>query len=534
MHPPASTRSLIRVIAASSAGTLIEWYDFYIFGSLAVTISEVFFPKGAGAAALLSTLATFAIGFVVRPFGAMFFGYLGDRIGRKYTFMVTLLLMGGATFLIGILPGFEKRGSIPGIGWAAPIALVALRLLQGLALGGEYGGAATYVAEHAPDGRRGFWTSWIQTTATLGLFVSLAVILACRSLLSKEDFNSWGWRIPFWVSLILVAFSYYIRRRMNESPLFSRMKSAGKAARNPFKESFGRKANLRLVLIALFGATAGQGVIWYTGQFYAMYFLKTSIGIDATQAEQIIGLALLLGTPFFIVFGGLSDKIGRKGIMLTGCLLGLVSYYPIYTGMMVTADVEHSWRYLSAITESIGEPKVEKIPADRSKDNFPRTITTLKEKRTFSDGTVDIASITRTRIGPVYSDKLSTSYVEDEQAKHSIRFPSLTSPPAMLLTLLVWFQVLFVTMVYGPIAAFLVELFPTRIRYSSMSLPYHIGNGVFGGMVPFIGTLLVTRTGDKLSGLWYPMAVAAVTIIVGLLFVRERRDVKMWDDSMDA
>jgi MFS family permease len=505
-------RTLWKVIAASSAGTLIEWYDFYIFGSLAVTISEVFFPKGAGAAALLSTLATFAIGFVVRPFGAMFFGFLGDRIGRKYTFMVTLLLMGGATFLIGILPGFAT------IGWAAPILLVVLRLLQGLALGGEYGGAATYVAEHAPDGRRGFWTSWIQTTATLGLFVSLAVILACRTLLSKEDFNTWGWRIPFWVSLILVVFSYYIRRRMAESPLFARAKAAGKTSRNPFRESFGNRKNLRIVLIALLGATAGQGVVWYTGQFYAMYFIKTIVGIDATQTEYMIGIALLLGTPFFIVFGALSDRIGRKPIMLAGCLLGLVSYYPIYTAMLAAANLSDPARFALVRAEPLAEPKVETIPANPIKKEPLRTITTIKERREYRDGTTNTASIVRTTVDDAVSD----------QIRNSIRLPGLTSPPALSLIALVWIQVIFVTMVYGPIAAFLVELFPTRIRYSSMSLPYHIGNGVFGGMVPFIGTLMVQRTGDKLSGLWYPMAVAAITIVVGLLFIREKRDVRMW------
>jgi MFS family permease len=519
-----SSRTLWKVIAASSAGTLIEWYDFYIFGSLAVTISEVFFPKGAGAAALLSTLATFAIGFVVRPFGAMFFGFLGDRIGRKYTFMVTLLLMGGATFLIGVLPGFAT------IGWAAPIALIVLRLLQGLALGGEYGGAATYVAEHAPDGRRGFWTSWIQTTATLGLFVSLAVILACRTLLSKEDFNAWGWRIPFWISLLLVVFSYYIRRRMNESPLFARAKAAGKTSRNPFKDSFGNRKNLRIVLIALFGATAGQGVIWYTGQFYAMYFIKTIVGIDATQAEYIIGIALLLGTPFFIVFGALSDRNGRKPIMLAGCLLGVVSYYPIYSTMLGAADVTNASRFRLVSSQPLAEPEIKVIPADPLANPRPRTITTTRDRNTYHDGTISIVTAVRTETGAPADSVIETSI----QVKRAIRFSQLTGPAALTLIGLVWVQVLFVTMVYGPIAAFLVELFPTRIRYSSMSLPYHIGNGVFGGMVPFIGTLIVARTGDPLSGIWYPMAIAAMTVIVGLIFLRERRNVSMWDESMDA
>ena len=525
MSTPEAPRNLGKVIAASSAGTLIEWYDFYIFGALAVTLADVYFPKGSGAAALLSTLATFAIGFVVRPFGAVFFGYIGDLIGRKYTFMVTLLLMGGATFLIGVLPGFSARGSWPGIGWAAPVLLVVLRLLQGLALGGEYGGAATYVAEHSPDGKRGYWTSWIQTTATLGLFLSLAVILLCRSVMPRESFESWGWRVPFWLSLVLVAFSYYIRRRMNESPLFARMKREGKGSRNPFKESFGNRANLKLVLLALFGATAGQGVVWYTGQFYALNFTKISLGVDATQAEYLVGIALLVGTPFFIVFGALSDRIGRKGIMMTGCLLAVVTYYPIYTAMRTTANVRDETRYRLVTSDPIGQPTGAILPPDAAGGLPERTVTTRRERRTYHDGTVDTVTITITATGPDPAPDAMTS-VE----KHSIRFPGLTSPPAVMLTFLVWIQVIYVTMVYGPIAAFLVELFPTRIRYSSMSLPYHIGNGVFGGMVPFIGQLLVVRTGNPLAGLWYPMAVATLTIVVGVLLVRERRDVK-WDES---
>lgn len=451
---------IAKVICASSAGTLIEWYDFYIFGALVITLSDVFFPRPldltdtGNATALLNTLATFAIGFAVRPFGAMLFGYIGDRVGRKYTFMLTLLLMGGATFLIGVLPGFDGRGGWPGIGWAAPILLVVLRLLQGLALGGEYGGAATYVAEHAPDHARGFWTSWIQTTATLGLALSLAVILGCRTLMSAEDFAAWGWRVPFWLSIVLVVFSYYIRRRMDESPAFAQLKREGKVSRNPFKESFGNWANLRIVLLALFGATAGQGVVWYTGQFYALTFIKLTLHVEPQVAEYVVGAALLAGAPGFIFFGWLSDKIGRKPIIVAGCALAVLTYYPIYQAMQSVV---------------VGAP---------------------------------VSAL---------SDKLV----------------AIDSAQAWKLGGLVWVQVIYVTMVYGPIAAFLVELFPTRIRYSSMSLPYHIGNGIFGGMVLYIGQLLVVKTDNKLAGLWYPMAVAAVTVVVALVFVREKRGVSL-------
>ncbi len=495
---PESPRSLSAIVAAASAGTLIEWYDFYIFGSLATTLSTVFFPESAGATALLSTLATFAIGFVVRPFGALVFGALGDRIGRKYTFMVTLLIMGGATFAIGILPGFKT------IGWAAPILLVLLRLLQGLALGGEYGGAATYVAEHCPDGSRGYWTSWIQTTATLGLFLSLAVIIICRTQLSKEDFAAWGWRIPFWLSLVLVVFSYYIRRRMNESPLFQRMKASGKGTKNPLKESFVNPQNRRLVLLALFGATAGQGVVWYTGQFYAMNFTKVTLGVESMQAELIVGIALVLATPFFVVFGALSDRIGRKGIIMAGCLLAVASYYPIYKSMAAATDLTDTTRF-TLTTSTKAEPV------------HMGTKSTAIETRTYADGSIDVVT---TKTDPDAPKEALKSAIT-----HSITFQSLTSPPALALIALIFVQVLFVTMVYGPIAAFLVELFPTRIRYTSMSLPYHIGNGVFGGMVPFIAQLLVQETGNRFAGLWYPMGVAALTLIVGLTLLRERRNV---------
>lgn len=424
-----------KVIAASSAGTLIEWYDFYIFGSLATIIAAHFFPKDNPTVALLSTLATFATGFIVRPFGALVFGRVGDVVGRKYAFMVTLIIMGLSTTAIGLLPNYEQ------IGILAPICLLLLRLLQGLALGGEYGGAATYVAEHSPDGKRGYYTSYIQTTATLGLFVSLGVILAMRLGLGEETFKDWGWRVPFLLSIVLVIFSYLIRRRMSESPVFLEMKSSGKASKSPLRDSFLVPENRKLVLLALFGATAGQGVVWYTGQFYALYFLQTVLKVDFVLANKIIAVALLFGTPFFIVFGGLSDKIGRKAIMLTGMVIAALTYIPIYQGM------EHY--------------------------------------ATLPDG-----------------------------------------PDATMLTVLVFIQVIYVTMVYGPIAAFLVELFPTHIRYTSMSLPYHIGNGVFGGLVPFIGTAIVASTGNHFAGLIYPIGVALITAIIGAIFIKEKRDVK--------
>lgn len=425
-----SSSTLWKVIGASSAGTLIEWYDFYIFGSLATIIATHFFPKENQTLALLSTLATFATGFIVRPFGALFFGRMGDILGRKHTFLLTLLLMGGATFGIGILPGYSQ------IGVLAPILLLVLRMLQGLALGGEYGGAATYVAEHAPDGKRGFYTSFIQTTATLGLFVSLGVILSARFSLGDEAFNAWGWRVLFLLSIVLIAFSYALRRKLQESPVFAALKSSGKASKTPIRDSFAQPENRRLVIIALLGATAGQGVVWYTGQFYALYYLQTVLKVDFVLANQIIATALVLGTPFFVFFGWLSDRVGRKPIMMTGCLLAAVLYIPIY--------------------------------------------------------------------------RLMASY-------------ALPTPSFGPLAALVFVQVLFVTMVYGPIAAFLVELFPARIRYTSMSLPYHVGNGVFGGLVPLIGTAAVAATGNPYAGLYYPIGVAALTLVIGSLWIRERR-----------
>ncbi len=475
--------SLTSVIGASSVGTMIEWYDFYIFGSLATVISTKFFPQDNPTAAFLSTLATFAAGFVVRPFGALFFGRLGDLIGRKYTFMVTLLLMGGATFLIGCIPSYET------IGFMAPVLILLLRLLQGLALGGEYGGAATYVAEHSPNGQRGFMTAWIQTTATVGLFVSLLVIMGTRAALSAEDFDAWGWRVPFWVSILMVLVSYLIRKNMEESPVFAKAKASGKTSTNPLKESFGKKLNFKFVLLALFGAVMGQGVIWYTGQFYAMSFIEKTMSVDKEQVDSLMFIALMLGTPFFLVFGWLSDKIGRKWIMMAGMLIAIVSYRPIYEKMYQTTNVAN---------------KVE-VSTSNNMVNNVNTVTTV-----YSDSTV--------------RKEIQKTNPESGAITTTIKL-SINSSDKQRLIILVFIQVLFVTMVYGPIAAFLVEMFPTKIRYTSMSLPYHIGNGVFGGLLPAVATYLATnaKTSGKadwyLEGLWYPIGVAAVCLVIGVIYI---------------
>ncbi|WP_343705344.1 MFS transporter [Flavobacterium sp.] len=490
-----STKGIWKVISASSMGTMIEWYDFYIFGSLAVVISTKFFPSDNPTAAFLSTLATFAAGFVVRPFGALFFGRLGDIIGRKYTFMATLLLMGGSTFLIGCIPSYET------IGFLAPLLVLILRLLQGLALGGEYGGAATYVAEHAPAGEKGYWTSWIQTTATVGLFISLMVILATKSVLSAEAFDLWGWRVPFWVSIAMVGVSYLIRKNMDESPVFAKAKKEGTTSTNPLKESFGNRYNLKFVLLALFGATMGQGVVWYTGQFYAMSFMKTVMNVDSSQVDELLGIALLIGTPFFIVFGWLSDKVGRKYIMMLGMLLAIFSYRPIYKMMYNTTDISQK-------TEIVQNP-IEK--SEKKADGS--TITTTQKK--YTDGT----TVTEKK---TYMDK------KDAQKSVSIH---INSNDKWTLILLVFIQVLFVTMVYGPIAAFLVEMFPTKIRYTSMSLPYHVGNGIFGGLLPAISTYFVShaKTAGKadfyLDGLWYPIIIAGICFVIGMIYIDNKNKI---------
>lgn len=498
--------SIWSVIMASSMGTLIEWYDFYIFGSLAIVLSTKFFPSDNPTAAFLSTLATFAAGFVVRPFGALFFGRLGDLIGRKYTFMVTLMLMGGATFVIGCVPSYET------IGFIAPVIVLVMRLLQGLALGGEYGGAATYVAEHAPKGQRGFWTSWIQTTATVGLFISLIVILITRSLMSEEQFDLWGWRVPFWLSIVMVYVSYLIRKNMSESPEFAKAKKEGKTSANPLKESFGNRYNLKFVLLALFGATMGQGVIWYTGQFYAMSYIKTVMFVDSNQVDGLLGIALLLGTPFFVVFGWLSDKIGRKPILLAGMLIAILSYRPIYRAMYASTDTNIK-------TEMVDK----RIASAEIKTTNAASDSIYKVKKFYTDGT-EYSEITTVHLKDGVAKLTETGEV-DKQVKKSVL---ITSSIKWKLVFLVFIQVLFVTMVYGPIASFLVEMFPVKIRYTSMSLPYHIGNGIFGGLLPAISTYFVAnaqKTGNAeffLEGLWYPIIVGAISFVIGFIYINKK------------
>lgn len=501
---PQEKSKLWFVIIASSLGTLIEWYDFFIFGSLATILSEQFFPQTNPAVAFLSTLATFAVGFVVRPFGAIVFGRLGDLVGRKYTFLVTLVLMGGSTFAIGLVPGYQT------IGIVAPILVVALRLIQGLALGGEYGGAATYVAEHSPAEKRGFYTSFIQTTATLGLFVSIGVILAVRGSIGVAEFSEWGWRIPFLLSAVLVGVSVFIRLRMQESPLFSKIKSEGKTSKNPLRESFGKKENLKLVLIALFGATAGQGVVWYTGQFYAMTFIEKTCSVDFVQTRNITAIALLIGTPLFIYFGWLSDRIGRKMIMMIGMLAAVFLYRPIYSKMYDLADV-------GKLEEVLNLKQIEK---SRSVNGAGDSVFVMKQVHFYPGGNSVKETDTRT---------VNKSVSGKEPRHDHKREVTLSSEGFWMMMVLVLIQLVLVTMVYGPIAAFLVELFPTRIRYTSMSLPYHIGNGIFGGLVPFIATSLyesskseTNPSGDPLAGLWYPILVAGLCFIIGMIFLKNR------------
>ena len=511
-----------KVIFASSLGTVFEWYDFYLYATLAPFFAALFFPKGNETAALMSAFATYAAGFLVRPFGALVFGRIGDIVGRKYTFLVTILVMGFATAAVGFLPTYES------IGWAAPIMLVLLRLLQGLALGGEYGGAATYVAEHAPHNKRGYDTSWIQTTATLGFFLSLAVIGGARLMMDPKDFASWGWRLPFVVSIVLLIFSVYIRLKLNESPVFNQMKAEGKGSKQPLTDSFLKYPNNKYVLLALLGATAGQGVVWYTGQFYALFFLSITLKVDYLTTYTLIAIALLLGTPFFVVFGALSDKIGRLKIIMAGCLLAALTYFPLFQAL--THYVNPALEKYSAstpinVTASDCNFQLFVGPWSKFSDCDKARDFLTKQGLSFTSTAAPAGSPLVTKIGTIelkgwddkaYAEALKTSGYPGPADKNAINWP---------MTLLVLFiMLLYVTMVYGPIAAFLVEMFPTNIRYTSMSLPYHIGNGWFGGMLPLTATAMVAATGDIYYGLWYPIIVAVITLVVGTLFLSETKD----------
>ena len=518
-----------KVIIASSLGTVFEWYDFYLYATLAPFFAALFFPKGNDTAALLSAFATYAAGFLVRPFGALVFGRIGDLVGRKYTFLITIMVMGLATAAVGIMPTYASVGIL------APIILVTLRLLQGLALGGEYGGAATYVAEHAPDDKRGYATSWIQTTATVGFFLSLLVIGVSRGFLTTEAFAVWGWRIPFLISLILLAVSVYIRLKLNESPVFLRMKTAKKTSSSPLRDSFLRYPNNKYVLLALLGATAGQGVVWYTGQFYALFFLTGTLKVDYVTTYTLVGASLLIGTPFFIFFGRLSDRIGRLKIILFGCAIAAVTYFPLFKGLTHYANPALE-QYQQTVPVSVAAsdctfhvfvlPGTKFSPCDRAKDFLTKSGLSFESLPAVGDADV-ITRVGTTEVRGYDEAKLKgalkTTGYPPSADKKQINY-------AMVLLILV-IMVLYVTMVYGPIAAFLVELFPTQIRYTSMSLPYHIGNGWFGGMLPLLATAMVAASGNIYQGLWYPIVVAILTVIIGALFLKEGKDVKIRDEK---
>ncbi|MDR6151955.1 MFS family permease [Acidovorax delafieldii] len=534
-----------KVIFASSLGTVFEWYDFYLYGSLAAIIAKQFFSGLDAGSAFIFALLAFAAGFIVRPFGAIFFGRLGDMIGRKYTFLVTILIMGLSTFIVGILPTYAS------IGVAAPVILIALRLLQGLALGGEYGGAATYVAEHAPHGKRGAYTAWIQTTATLGLFLSLMVILGTRTVLGEEAFADWGWRIPFIVSILLLAISVWIRLSMNESPAFQKMKAEGKTSKAPLKESFGEWKNLKIVILALVGLTAGQAVVWYSGQFYALFFLTQALKVDGATANIFVAVSLLIGTPFFIVFGALSDKIGRKPIILAGCLLAALTYFPVFGALTKAANpalAEAQAKNKVVITADPAECSFQFNPTGTTK--FTSSCDIAKqvlagasvsyENAVAPAGTVATIKIGETAI-PSYSSKgLSADEAKKKDAEFkklvaddlkAAGYPTKADPARIdkvMVTIILTYLVLLVTMVYGPIAAMLVEMFPTRIRYTSMSLPYHIGNGWFGGLLPTTAFAIVAQTGNMYNGLWYPIIIAGATVVIGGLFIKETKDVDIY------
>ncbi|MCP1372813.1 MFS transporter [Dyella lutea] len=534
-----------RVIFASSLGTVFEWYDFYLYGSLAAIIAKQFFSGLNEASAFVFALLAFAAGFAVRPFGAIVFGRIGDMVGRKYTFLVTILIMGLSTFLVGVLPGYNS------IGVAAPVILIALRLLQGLALGGEYGGAATYVAEHAPDGKRGLYTSFIQITATFGLFISLLVILGCKMALGPK-FDEWGWRIPFLLSSVLLAVSVYIRLQLSESPAFKQMKEEGRHSTAPLTESFARWGNLKVVILALLGATAGQAVVWYAGQFYAMYFLGNTLKIDATTTQLMIAGALLIGTPFFVVFGWLSDRIGRKPVVLAGCLLAALTYFPIFKALTHFGNPAIEAASTSAPIRVTADPKDCHVQIDligkkvfTSSCDVAKSFLTKRgvpyENVAAAPGTVavvsvggkDFPSFDGSQMAKAdFAAKVKAFGEEVGTAVNTAGYPAKADPAMInkpMVMLLLWILVIYVTMVYGPIAAWLVEMFPTRIRYTSMSLPYHIGNGWFGGFLPSVSFGIVAATGDFYAGLWYPIIIAAMSVVIGGLFLHETKHVSIHD-----
>jgi MFS family permease len=527
------------VIFASSLGTVFEWYDFYLYAVLAPFFAALFFPPGNDTAALLSAFATYAAGFLVRPFGAIIFGRIGDLVGRKYTFLVTIMVMGTSTFLVGLIPTYSS------IGWVAPILLVSLRLLQGLALGGEYGGAATYVAEHARPHERGYATSWIQTTATLGLFLALLVIGLCREFMDAKGFADWGWRVPFIVSVILLVFSVYIRLRLNESPIFQKMKEEGKGSKAPLTESFFRYPNNKYVLLALLGATAGQGVVWYTGQFYALFFLTITLKLFYIPAYVLIGVSLIIGTPFFIFFGWLSDRIGRLKIILAGCLIAAVTYstvlFPALTHY-VNPDLE-AFQQKNAITVTADASTCEVhifvtaftkfSNCDRAQDFVTKLGLSFKtenapnagDKVSLKLGSTTIDGFDAAKWNAAFLDAGYPNLQKDKDGKIVPKPADTSKVNWVMAELILVIMVIFVTMVYGPIAAFLVEMFPTKIRYTSMSLPYHIGNGWFGGMLPLLATAVVAATGNIYAGLWYPIGVALMTVVIGAVFLRDTKDV---------
>ena len=537
-----------KVIFASSLGTVFEWYDFYLYGSLAAIIAKQFFSGLDEGSAFIFALLAFAAGFIVRPFGALVFGRLGDMIGRKYTFLVTILIMGLSTFIVGILPNYAS------IGVAAPVILIALRMLQGLALGGEYGGAATYVAEHSPQGKRGAYTSWIQTTATLGLMLSLMVILGTQTVLGPVVFADWGWRVPFIVSILLLAISVWIRLSMNESPAFAKMKAEGKTSKAPLSESFGQWKNLKIVLIALFGLVAGQAVVWYTGQFYALFFLTQQLKVDAVTANLMIAAALLIGTPFFVVFGTLSDKIGRKPIIMAGCLLAILTYFPVFKALAEAANPD------LAAAQAKNKVVVVADPAECSFQFNPTGTVKFTSscdiaKQVLAAGSVSYENEAAPagtpaviKIGDDVIQSYTTKGIPADEAKakdaafkkavaETLKkdgYPTKADPAKMnkgMMIVILAYLVILVTMVYGPIAAALVEMFPTRIRYTSMSLPYHIGNGWFGGLLPTTSFAIVAQTGNMYNGLWYPIIVAGMTLVIGMLFFRETKDVDIYAED---